>query len=337
MLKRKVAAILDAALDVDSDDAVDENSAIGTDNGSATAASEHLVRITDLSLMRRLQTFMMSWRWFNKDDAFSAVECALRGWTNPRPNELRCAACNAELQHSGATLPTVLDTAHEVRCPFRTRRIPLGPAYAFPASTRRATLKALRVRAERLVKLPSHIPQPSQEPSRVVAVALEAAQRILKLPAPPDVASACVILAICGWEPETMQTGLANSPVVHLVVCHLCTRKVDTSGYARIGAASQNGPDSPAWFDPINEHRWYCPWIYSKPEAESGTKKVVGWQIVCSTIEEELTKDVGDNEGGKRSRFTELPIDKDIDYKAKEHDFSDSFAVVDSSCSGIVQ
>ncbi|KAJ3199928.1 hypothetical protein HDU82_009318 [Entophlyctis luteolus] len=134
-----------------------------------------------------------------------------------------------------------------------------------------------------------------------------------------------------------MQTGLANSPVVHLVVCHLCTRKVDTSGYARIGAASQNGPDSPAWFDPINEHRWYCPWIYSKPEAESGTKKVVGWQIVCSTIEEELTKDVGDNEGGKRSRFTELPIDKDIDYKAKEHDFSDSFAVVDSSCSGIVQ
>ncbi|KAJ3264626.1 hypothetical protein HDU77_007984 [Chytriomyces hyalinus] len=83
-----------------------------------------------------------------------------------------------------------------------------------------------------------------------------------------------VILALHGWEP--LDTALK---------CHLCTRVVRTLKY------TSDNDSEPAAFDPVLEHRWYCPWIHA---FESGRE--TGVEVVRDSLERVYEVDSEDPE-----------------------------------------
>ncbi|KAI8844553.1 hypothetical protein BJ741DRAFT_588729 [Chytriomyces cf. hyalinus JEL632] len=223
-------------------------------------------RISDSILMERLASFK-EWQWFNKDDSICAPVCASLGWTCTGINQLTCRKCNATFTHS-TTASTDNNNddkpKHAQTCSFnKTNSFPLS-AYAFPACTPSIHVQAARVRFNRLSSLSTPIrvarAQPTSESALNAANSIETGR---------------VILALHGWEP--LDTSLK---------CHLCTRVVRTLKYTSTDTDSE-----PAAFDPVLEHRWYCPWIHT---FESGRE--TGVEVVRDALERVYEVDSEDAE-----------------------------------------
>ncbi|KAI8616930.1 hypothetical protein BC830DRAFT_151242 [Chytriomyces sp. MP71] len=250
MLKRKIGSLLDSLL---------EDASTPSDP-SAPFAEEH-VRISDIALIARLSSFK-EFQWFNKPDALAAPVCAALGWTCVGVDSLKCHECMAEWKHAtgvelGAqnTCSSQLVSAHKHSCSFSTTPATQLTArnYAFPLLPRSIQRNAFLTRAKLLAKhLPTSVHvvvQPSLEnrlanPDSSISICLA------QLPDPLRLPSSVVSLALHGWELILPSSDAPESTSVKLI-CHLCTRTLTASNFTEQSR-----------LDPIEEHRWYCPWIH---------------------------------------------------------------------------
>ncbi|KAJ3126238.1 hypothetical protein HK100_010346 [Physocladia obscura] len=288
-MKRKIATLLDDALNEGSD---------------AETMGMAAVRISDDALARR------------------AAECARFGWINTGPEKLLCTACGAEFAYTteaakinanttdtAKSEANTLRSAHNLNCAFRTgRHDPL----TFPVSTPRECLYAAIARFNALSSLSTALPAVFSnlvaDPARV------ATMLTVNAPPPPlekSLVNSAALLALFGWEPDValdLSLSSSSSSFVSLgsklLKCNLCFRQVTLSKftpaiqseYPAVTAATAATTAEKHLFDPHFEHRWYCPWIYSRKIIDSTDDGIVGWKYSLNAIERLQESNTDSNE-----------------------------------------
>ncbi|KAJ3072557.1 hypothetical protein HDU98_003385 [Podochytrium sp. JEL0797] len=303
MSKRKVAALLDDAL-------------LSADTEVSSEACETVViRNSDAVLQQRLATFKIS--WFNKPDEVGAVECAVRGWANRGVDELECGDCGARLKWPFAT--ECLRRNHlNTKCIEKPE-----PKYAFPSCSSNQLALAAQNRFTLLLAMKDHIPL-IENPQDVASI-LAAFKSSPESAIDPHYTSACVNLSLFGWEPLTSD---ASKPCLK---CHLCNRQVNISKYSRVNSETVGNSSTPTKtlrFDPLEEHRWYCPWIFIQPSDQELADEP-GWKQTQDALHDVLEAEASGESRGfstpglKRKKFAIASSASSQKEKNGERDFSD--------------
>jgi hypothetical protein len=268
-IQRKVSARIDALFR----DTVEPN-ASGSTAAASTSASDPLLTTTCQPWSRedffsRVESFTPL-RWFAKGDALSPLLCASQGWHCTDVDQVSCATCGALVSVSDIDFGSHDSTdgdrnavvtarlQHNARCPWRE--------IVCPARFSHAPLHADGMRQQYRDALPLLF-----ELKRVPCVLPELiathVSLLRKLPLYANLdctdltrCDTLRCLALYGW------TALDRDSLL----CELCRRRVDVGSVVAVDdildelpPARRNAP----LFDPLNEHRAFCPWSRGSVDA----------------------------------------------------------------------
>ncbi|KNZ49303.1 uncharacterized protein VP01_50g7 [Puccinia sorghi] len=257
--------------------------------------------------LRRLETFKLSSYPAGKPRPLSPPSMAAYGWTNADKNRLKCLNCHASwvlatpsngdwASSSGLQLGTLgirmRTDQHRPACPWRTRHCP-PIVYAPPRS------KTSQETFETLIKTATEISDAlfpngitpfqvqhtlSEQAVTTLSIALQSSSNSSTRNCPT---TAALILALCGWSVKLIQAGRRESsdhmsqqgsaslPEASLY-CKLCHRQA---------LPSSKSPTNKT-FDPIHQHREYCPFIDPHAGFDEPLLPVsAGWQAHLQAIQ----------------------------------------------------
>eukprot|EP00824_Muranothrix_gubernata_P016337 TRINITY_DN33893_c0_g1_i1.p1 TRINITY_DN33893_c0_g1~~TRINITY_DN33893_c0_g1_i1.p1 ORF type:complete len:377 (-),score=62.32 TRINITY_DN33893_c0_g1_i1:60-1190(-) len=283
---------------------------------SNTPSSLGLCQPTDRNhFYERLQTFR-PFSWFGNPFLIGPQECARLGWVNCSVEMLACGVCGARLcfrtpQWSDEAAAAVavkdfhekLKTGHRDLCPWRDNPSPTsfrGVPERLPAEK----LAGFRDRRDRLVAAPllPCLAADALESLQKVAEGDSSSQSLLGEGDPKNEV-ACA-LAIFGWDVGESSDALR---------CCLCGRTAGLWNFVPWNETQEDVPREETEekkeeeesiakrvcvsvdtrqrvpFHPINQHRYFCPWITTSPECSHGddTKpQLCGWKSLVQSVSE---------------------------------------------------
>ncbi|KAJ3414148.1 mannosyltransferase [Chytridiales sp. JEL 0842] len=260
-----------------------------------TVDNEDTIRIKDDAFMKRLASFK-EFTWFSKPDELAPPVCAGAGWSNVGIDTLVCTSCQSRLIHSnlrGANEVAVKEYNAKFVAKLKDSHSATSAVYKFPLTTSQVSLRATQKRLDSLLQIKSQLPVITAVSDMPVA---EVRELLTLRGSEEESALDCAIqLALTGW--EILQVADKG-----YVKCHLCLRTVRLEGHRMLHEES-TGEDGPHTskkqridgsadgstetstkpiFDPLSEHRWYCPWLLEQDDATRQGKP--GWRITCDYI-----------------------------------------------------
>ncbi|CAH1784193.1 unnamed protein product, partial [Owenia fusiformis] len=245
---------------------------------------------------QRVQTFSMI-TWVAKPADLSPLHCARYGWENVDNDILRCVTCKAVLS---AKLPENYDPeiyeeccenigqsivhSHQQLCPWSVNPSPLHFA-AIPLEDKTVAADQYLNRFKSLIQMGEKIPA-LQLNSLVKEGGANMKQKLLEATmsslieettsSNEEIVGNCAVLALTGW----CNNGTRDSQII---TCKYCCRHIGLWSYISAGCNNaqsttededEDGPSNKRirsdrnrcqeLFDPINEHRLWCPWV-AKP------------------------------------------------------------------------
>ncbi|KAJ0396587.1 hypothetical protein P43SY_003328 [Pythium insidiosum] len=229
--------------------------------------------------LARVASFAIS-TWFAKPLVLSPLACARHGWRNVGPEMLHCSSCEQflccfiddSLGDDGVTrvadaFARELATGHASDCPWRENPSPesfvvlpvLSPPQVLETLVRRVQVFVDAVeKDERLQSLFERLSIASTTRSKVASDDAKE-QRFRALLATrlskgdsvsADVLWNVALVSIAGWK-----LGSQGDVELH---CELCNRHVPLAVGDRDAHA----------FDPVAQHRWFCPWVNAQRRTE---------------------------------------------------------------------
>jgi hypothetical protein len=209
--------------------------------------------------VQRASTFAIS-TWFGKPVAVGPLVCARFGWTNMASNRLQCISCNAQIidkvsenvDFAGATRASMtlvdrLTTAHKDDCPWLNNPSPIC-FLSFQVKTKPEMVLQAKIRREKLQKL-------LRDGGGAPMLDLSEVKKAMKttkvgtLDVEKDLA---LTMALFGWE--------GNDELA--AVCRVCNRTCAIFKHS---------------FNPLDDHRYFCPYRVSVDGKEPG------WKIVLAS------------------------------------------------------
>ncbi|OAV99946.1 hypothetical protein PTTG_01440 [Puccinia triticina 1-1 BBBD Race 1] len=301
-----------------------------TESRPRTSSQGKVNPSSQMDFLRRLETFKLSSYPAGKPRGLSPPSMAAHGWTNVQKNRLKCICCGATWvlatpskgdwsTSSGAKLAVLgiqmRTDQHRNSCPWRSRSCP-------PSIYRIPRCKSSRETFEALIKAATEISDalffPAQPvfqiqhtlPDQVVttlSIALQSQHTsATTVPSRSCPTTDALILALFGWSIKRVPRGKRDSsqsviaqPSVqtsdHSVAlaepcdlpslyCRLCHRQALPS------------PTSTKSFNPIHEHREYCPFIDPHagfdppPESAAPLDSKPGWKTRLGAIQNVLDR-----------------------------------------------
>jgi hypothetical protein len=215
----------------------------------------------------RVSTFSVS-KWFAKPECIGPLECARQGWICRDVDTIECRCCVARLcfkiedgseeKSIGKAFHEQLLKGHKDLCPWRNSPSPMS------FTTIPRISESLRASYR----------------SRVNTFAGD-----LKLNVPAETLTK--VEGLCGNRPEKLK----STQVVaifgwsfkrSLICCDFCNRKVESS-------SSSSSSSSSEVFDPMLEHRWWCPWIRTR-RSKAGDSSIegAGWESTAAAVFESV-------------------------------------------------
>ncbi|KAJ3183233.1 hypothetical protein HDU85_002259 [Gaertneriomyces sp. JEL0708] len=283
------------------------------------AKGEAKTRLLHAELFDRLATFKES-TWSFDEGPLSPPRCARYGWSHNDVDTMRCATCNAEIvidinaEEDVEAYGQQLQTSHAAGCPSRKHCLDES-TYRFPLSSPTEHRLSFISRFRDLIQHPNIIPRTCLDtglgpPAAAADADLEVDPVVIANATGltdlyPDMdqkyIEACVLLALFGWERES----LAGMPCLK---CWLCAtvcpisdvdlltptegelenedglrkrRRVDHDDQPSTEQRSEEDTVVPSQFYVLQEHRTYCPWI-AIPKRTS--QKRVGWRTALAHV-----------------------------------------------------
>lgn len=198
----------------------------------------------------RVETYT-ALRWFSKPTRLSPLQCARFGWICHASDALRCVSCHASCApNDDDDAPESLPHARgcpwtQISCPIRFASAPMD------ADGMRRQYRAALPRLFRLRRVPALAPDSLARHLRVL--------RALPLYANFE----CPVVEKCDTLRCLAVYGWSASADGESLLCELCRRSVRVADVIAIDDIVAELPaerrESPL-FDPLSEHRAFCPW-----------------------------------------------------------------------------
>ncbi|KAI8853074.1 hypothetical protein BC829DRAFT_440359 [Chytridium lagenaria] len=226
-------------------------------------SNDDTIRISDTKFMTRLSTF--------KINPVSPVVCARHGWTNVGKDRIGLATLVERYVEN-------LKEAHGVTCQWKSKVVEES-VYKFPITSSAVAIRATRQRLIGLSKTLTTLPQITSQhlitsDSPIYHMTLETEiSTVLERWSEVD-KSRLLTLAIYGWE-TLERSGEEQNDYVKCFLCHRVV--VGRSGKRR----RLEGTEEES-FNPVEEHRWYCPWVF--PQSDGVKKGKLGHEINLESL-----------------------------------------------------
>ena len=214
----------------------------------------------------RVSTFSVA-KWFAKPERIGPLECARQGWVCTDVDTVQCQSCGVRLcfkieegsdeKSLGEAFHEQLLKGHKELCPWRNSPSPIS--FTTIPRISESLRASYRDRAKTFRNYENDINIPAETLSKLKDLC-----RSIDL-------TSGEIISMFGWSQKNQ-----------LLCCSFCNRKV--------GHVLDNEKKSTT-FDPILEHRWWCPWIRTTRSSPitGGSIEGAGWESTVAAVFEAET------------------------------------------------